>query len=128
MRKDNYPFEEDSERPLQLRRGSDAEARRSLIEKYDTALNKESGEISYNLANKDSVAESSMIRLEEDLRNTRNKRIKIGLIAGGIVLLITGIILAITLSGGDKNPDTPVNPVNPQNPMFSINPYLLGDV
>ena len=43
MRKDNYPFEEDSERPLQLRRGSDAEARRSLIEKYDTALNKESG-------------------------------------------------------------------------------------
>lgn len=30
----NYPFDMEDNRPLQLRRGSDAEARRSLIEKY----------------------------------------------------------------------------------------------
>ena len=103
MIKDNYPFDDNSGKPLQLRRSSDSEARRSLIEKYETDLNK-SEDMSYHISNKDALAESTMIRLEEDLKKNRNKKIKIGLVAGGIVLLITGIILAVVLSGGEGDP------------------------
>ena len=55
MIKDNYPFDDNSGKPLQLRRSSDSEARRSLIEKYETDLNK-SEDMSYHISNKDALA------------------------------------------------------------------------
>lgn len=130
MKKDYNAFDADGGRPLQLRRGSDAEGRRSLLEKYDGALNSgDSGEVSYHEADRENMAESSMIRLSQDLEASRKKKIKIAAIVGGIVLAITVLVLVIVLNKkGGSNPPDPDNPIDPNNPIFSTNPYTLTEV
>ena len=130
MKKDYDPFDSGNGQPLQLRRGSDAEGRRKLIDKYDGALNSgDSGEVSYHEADRENVAESSMIRLSQDLRMSRKKKIKIAAIAGAVILGITVLVLVLVLTKkGGSTPVNPVDPVNPSDPIFSTNPYTLVEV
>lgn len=101
-----------------------------MIDKYDGALNSaDSGEVSYHEADRENVAESSMIRLSEDLKESRKKKIKIAAIAGGIILAITVLVLVIVLNKkGGSTPVDPVNPFDPNDPIFSTNPYTLVEV
>ena len=65
-----------------------------------------------------------MIRLENELKAGRNKNYKY-IIGGVVLLLIIGIILAITL-GSKKKPDPHVDPVIPPVVWDGIsNPYTI---
>lgn len=51
---------------------------------------------------KNDIAESSMIRLEDELKQSRNKKVKIAIIAGIAFIAILTIILVLALK---KSPD-----------------------
>jgi hypothetical protein len=132
------PFDSGS-RPLQLRRGSDANKRKSLIEKYGEGLNQTSDDVSgdqmtYNRGEETTgggapAQNNSMTRLESELKGSRNKKIKYGIIAGVVFIVIVGIILIVTLSGKGKDPPNPPTP--PPGPKIFdkiYNPYKIADI
>ena len=117
-----------------MRKGSDAEARKSLIEKYKDDINQtsEDNELYYNTgkgaaktAGGGGGAENSMLELEEEIKQKRNRNIKIGLITGGILLLIVGIILIITLHSKHQPHEDPVVPPQPDVVIVIPNPYSI---
>jgi hypothetical protein len=132
MRKeDSYPFDGGNQ-PLQLRRGSDKEARRSLIEKYQGDLNKSGGddEMMYNPGGKKptgQVSNDSFNDLANELKQKKRRNLIIALAIGAAAILIITLILVLTL----KKKDKPVDPVDPPKPedesYFAVNPYLIRD-
>ena len=124
----NYPLDmEGGAKPLQLRRGSDAEARRSLIEKYHGDIN--DNDTLYNShAPKGGVAsgnESSMLRLDEEIKSTRGRKIKIAIIVGVVLAVAITLILIFTLK--KKHPHPHPQP-DPQLPEWVVNPYTIADM
>jgi hypothetical protein len=111
----NYPLDmEGGGQPLQLRRDSDAQARKSLLDKYTGDINDNDG-VTYNnegdlRAKKRGVAEgneSSMMHLDEDIKNTRSRRIKIALIVGAVLLVVITLVLIFTLHKKHHDPIKP---------------------
>jgi len=111
----NYPydFDENAKKPLALRRGSDAQARKSLIEKYNDEINQSSDKsdsiLEYNLKkeNPRSSDEQSLLRLEDELKTNRNKKIKIALIVAAILIVVVTIILIFALKSDPRHDDNP---------------------
>lgn len=107
--------------------------RRSLIDKYNGQLNEgtvddytNADNVSFNEHPKNQVnvnpTDASMLRLEGELKTGRNQKVKY-IIAGIVILLLIGIILAITLGGKNK---PHVDPIIPPVVWDGIsNPYTI---
>ena len=102
-----YPVSQDGtdpSQPLALRKSSDVEARKSLIEKYRDNINATADDGEYQYNDNAGKNNNSMAILEEQINSRKQKKWKYGIIGGVIFLVILVIVLIIVLHGESHKP------------------------
>ncbi len=121
-------FDMEASQPLQLRRGSDANQRRSLIAKYNVDLNQSAVDTDYNVKKEQERTghntEISMARLDEEIKGGRSKKVIYISIGAFIALIVLTIILVFALKGS-SNDNGGGGDDNPKFFDYIYNPYTL---